>query len=97
MRSTKTIDWEHTYPETYIVLNPVSAIAIYTRATCDLDAADIATYAEVAEHLFGQEIVYLETSGALRILLSSRRHRILCPRQLWSTVVASTTTTQHTR
>ncbi|WP_266081144.1 phosphoglycerol geranylgeranyltransferase [Haladaptatus caseinilyticus] len=65
VRSTDTIDWTHTFPEAYIVLNPVSAVATYTQATCDLTAVDVAAYAEVAEQLLGQDIVYLESSGTL--------------------------------
>ncbi|WP_049972627.1 phosphoglycerol geranylgeranyltransferase [Haladaptatus cibarius] len=65
VRSTKIIDWEHTFPEAYIVLNPDSAVATYNQANCDLNAADVAAYAEIAEHLLGQDTVYLESSGTL--------------------------------
>lgn len=59
------IDWTRTWTEAYIVLNPDSTVAEYTGATCDLDADDVAAYAEIAEHLFGQRIVYVEYSGTL--------------------------------
>jgi len=49
--------------EAYIVLNPDSAVATLTEADCDLDADDVAAYAQVAERMFGQKIVYLEYSG----------------------------------
>ncbi|WP_255148649.1 phosphoglycerol geranylgeranyltransferase [Halorarius halobius] len=59
------IDWERTATEGYIVLNPDASVAEYTQADCDLDAEDVAAYAEVAEQMFGQEIVYVEYSGML--------------------------------
>ncbi|EFW91342.1 geranylgeranylglyceryl phosphate synthase-like protein [Haladaptatus paucihalophilus DX253] len=65
IRSSARIDWERTYTEAYIVLNPESAVATYTRANCDLDIADIAAYARLAEHVLNQDIVYLEFSGTL--------------------------------
>ena len=57
------IDWDRTFTEAYIVLNPDSSVADYTEADCALDAADVAAYAEVAERMFGQQIVYIEYSG----------------------------------
>jgi phosphoglycerol geranylgeranyltransferase len=59
------VDWDCTYTEAYIVLNPDSSVAGYTEANCDLDRDDVAAYASVAERLFGQEIVYVEYSGTL--------------------------------
>ncbi len=59
------IDWAKTFTEGYIVLNPDSSVAEYTQANCDLDADEVAAYAEVAEQMFGQEIVYIEYSGML--------------------------------
>jgi len=59
------IDWSRTWTEAYVVLNPDSAVAEYTGANCGLDPADVAAYAEVAEQLFGQQIVYIEYSGML--------------------------------
>ena len=59
------IDWAHTYTEAYIVLNPDSSVADYTQADCDLGADDVAAYAEIAEQMLGQEIVYVEYSGML--------------------------------
>ena len=59
------IDWSCTFTEAYIVLNPESAAAIYTQANCDLDVEDVAAYAEMAERMLGQEIVYVEYSGRL--------------------------------
>jgi phosphoglycerol geranylgeranyltransferase len=59
------IDWTRTFTEAYIVLNPDSSVAEYTDADCDLDPGDVAAYAEVAEKMFGQEILYVEYSGTL--------------------------------
>ncbi|MFB6143384.1 MAG: phosphoglycerol geranylgeranyltransferase [Halorientalis sp.] len=59
------IDWSRTFTEGYVVLNPDSSVAEYTGADCDLDADDVAAYAEVAEQMFGQDIVYVEYSGTL--------------------------------
>ena len=57
------IDWESTFTEAYIVLNPDSSVATYTDADCDIDAEEVAAYAEIAERMFGQRIVYIEYSG----------------------------------
>ncbi|MFH5800838.1 phosphoglycerol geranylgeranyltransferase [Haladaptatus sp. CMAA 1911] len=59
------LEWEAVHPEANIVLNPASAVATYTRADCDLDVDDVIAYAELAEQILGQQIVYLEYSGAL--------------------------------
>ncbi|MFC4407167.1 phosphoglycerol geranylgeranyltransferase [Haloarchaeobius iranensis] len=59
------LDWDRTTTEAYIVLNPEASVAEYTEADCDLSADDVAAYAEVAEKMFGQEIVYVEYSGML--------------------------------
>ncbi len=59
------IDWSRTWTEGYVVMNPEASVASYTQADCDLGADDVAAYAEVAEHLLGQEIVYVEYSGTL--------------------------------
>ncbi|MFC6731910.1 MULTISPECIES: phosphoglycerol geranylgeranyltransferase [unclassified Haladaptatus] len=65
VRMDDGIDWEMTTTEAYIVLNPDSTVAEYTQANCDLEPEDVAAYAEVAEQMFGQEIVYIEYSGTL--------------------------------
>jgi phosphoglycerol geranylgeranyltransferase len=57
------IDWSRTFSEGYIVLNPDSSVAEYTSADCDLTPEEVEAYAEVAEHQFGQPIVYVEYSG----------------------------------
>ena len=57
------LDWERTTTEAYVVMNPDAAVAEYTDADCDLSPEDVASYARVAEKLFGQEIVYVEYSG----------------------------------
>ena len=57
------VEWDRTFTEAYIVLNPDSSVAEYTDADCDLDAEDVAAYATVAERMFGQPIVYVEYSG----------------------------------
>jgi phosphoglycerol geranylgeranyltransferase len=59
------IDWDRTFTEAYIVLNPDSSVAEYTEADCELSAEEVAAYAEVAEQMFGQEIIYIEYSGML--------------------------------
>jgi phosphoglycerol geranylgeranyltransferase len=63
VRITDGLDWDRTHTEAYIVLNPESAVAEYTEADCDLAADDVAAYAETAEMMFGQDIVYIEYSG----------------------------------
>lgn len=57
------IDWDRTFTEAYIVLNPEASVAQLTEANCEQTAEDVAAYAEVAERLFGQPIVYIEYSG----------------------------------
>jgi phosphoglycerol geranylgeranyltransferase len=59
------IDWDRTTTEAYVVLNPEASAAQLTEADCDLDAEDVAAYAEVAERALGQRIVYVEYSGML--------------------------------
>jgi phosphoglycerol geranylgeranyltransferase len=65
VRLDDDIDWARTYTEAYIVLNPESAAAVYTEAECDLGADEVAAYAEVAEQMLGQGVVYVEYSGTL--------------------------------
>ncbi|MFC7044883.1 phosphoglycerol geranylgeranyltransferase [Halobacteriaceae archaeon GCM10025711] len=57
------VDWSRTHTEAYIVLNPDSSVAEYTEADCDQSAEDVAAFAEMAEHVLGQDIVYVEYSG----------------------------------
>ena len=59
------VDWERTTTEAYIVLNPEASVARLTDADCDQTPADVAAYAEMAERMLGQEIVYAEYSGTL--------------------------------
>jgi len=63
VRIDDDIDWDRTFTEGYIVLNPDSAAAKLTQSDCDLDPSDVAAYAEVGERMLGQEIVYAEYSG----------------------------------
>ena len=63
VRIDDDIDWDRTFTEGYIVLNPDSAAATLTQSNCDLDARDVAAYAEVGEQMLGQEIIYTEYSG----------------------------------
>lgn len=65
VKEDRHIDWGRTFTEAYIVLNPDSSVASYTEADCTLEAADVAAYAEVAEQMFGQQIIYIEYSGML--------------------------------
>lgn len=57
------IDWDRTFTEAYVVMNPDSDVARYTEADCELDADDVEAYARVAEQLFDQDIFYVEYSG----------------------------------
>jgi phosphoglycerol geranylgeranyltransferase len=57
------IDWDRTFTEAYVIMNPEASVAEYTEADCDLEADDVAAYAEVAEQMLGQDIVYIEYSG----------------------------------
>ncbi|NHN47531.1 putative phosphoglycerol geranylgeranyltransferase [Halostella sp. JP-L12] len=59
------VDWGRTTTEAYIILNSEASAAQLTQADCDQSAEDVAAYAEVAEQMFGQEIVYVEYSGTL--------------------------------
>jgi phosphoglycerol geranylgeranyltransferase len=63
VRIENGLDWSKTHTEAYIVLNPESSVARYTEADCDQSPDDVASYAAVAERMFGQEIVYVEYSG----------------------------------
>ncbi|MFC5970698.1 phosphoglycerol geranylgeranyltransferase [Halomarina salina] len=65
VRMDPNIDWDCTHTEAYIVLNEDASVAEYTQADCDLGPDDVAAYAEVAEQMFGQDIVYVEYSGTL--------------------------------
>ncbi|ELZ02452.1 phosphoglycerol geranylgeranyltransferase [Natrialba asiatica] len=65
VRLDNGLDWDRTTTEAYIVMNPEADVATYTEADCDLSAEDVGAYAEVAERMFGQEIVYVEYSGML--------------------------------
>lgn len=56
--------WEIVAAEGYIILNEDSTAARITRARTGLDAADVAAYARMAEHLFHLPILYIEYSGA---------------------------------
>ncbi|MFC7166836.1 phosphoglycerol geranylgeranyltransferase [Halospeciosus flavus] len=57
------IAWERTATEAYIVLNEDASVAELTDADTEQTAEDVASYAKVAERLFGQDIVYIEYSG----------------------------------
>ncbi|WP_410765499.1 phosphoglycerol geranylgeranyltransferase [Haloferax sp. DFSO60] len=57
------LDWDRTHTEAYIVMNPDSSVAEYTDADTDQSAEDVASFARVAEKMFGQKIIYLEYSG----------------------------------
>lgn len=57
------VDWDRTFTEAYIVLNPDASVAELTEADCEQSPEDVAAYAEVAERMLGQQIVYVEYSG----------------------------------
>ena len=57
------LEWDRTFMEAYIVMNPEADVATLTEADCDLGTDDVAAYARIAEQMFGQEIVYVEYSG----------------------------------
>ncbi|WP_138005102.1 phosphoglycerol geranylgeranyltransferase [Halalkalirubrum salinum] len=63
VRIENGLDWDRTTTEAYIVMNPDASVAEYTEADCDQSPEDVASYARVAEKMFGQEIVYIEYSG----------------------------------
>ncbi|MFP8888927.1 phosphoglycerol geranylgeranyltransferase [Natrialbaceae archaeon A-CW2] len=63
VRLEGSLEWDRTYMEAYIVMNPEADVATLTEADCDLGADDVASYATIAEKMFGQEIVYVEYSG----------------------------------
>ncbi len=65
VRIEGSLDWERTTTEAYIVMNPEADVATYTEADCDLSPDDVASYAKIAERMFGQEIIYVEYSGTL--------------------------------
>ncbi len=57
------VDWDRTFTEAYIVLNPDASVAELTEADCEQSPEDVAAYAEVAERMLGQQIVFVEYSG----------------------------------
>ena len=57
------VDWSKTHTEGYIILNPDASVAEYADANCDQTAEDVAAYAELAEKMLGQQIIYIECSG----------------------------------
>ena len=57
------LDWDRTTTEAYIVLNPDASVAELTEADTQQAADDVASFAAVAERMFGQEIIYIEYSG----------------------------------
>ncbi|WP_135851946.1 phosphoglycerol geranylgeranyltransferase [Halorussus salinus] len=57
------VEWERTTTEAYIIMNPDASVAQLTEADCNQSPEEVAAYAEVAEEMFGQEIVYVEYSG----------------------------------
>ncbi|WP_435179994.1 phosphoglycerol geranylgeranyltransferase [Halorussus sp. AFM4] len=57
------VDWDRTTTEAYIIMNPEASVAELTDADCDQTPEDVAAYAEVAEQMYGQEIIYVEYSG----------------------------------
>ena len=59
----EAIPWDQIFTEAYIILNEDSSVASYTEAETDIDTADVAAYARIAEAFFGQSIIYIEYSG----------------------------------
>ncbi|EFW91944.1 geranylgeranylglyceryl phosphate synthase-like protein [Haladaptatus paucihalophilus DX253] len=57
------VDWSETHTEGYIILNPEASVAEYADADCDQTPEDVAAYAELAEKMLGQQIIYIECSG----------------------------------
>ncbi len=56
-------NWDQIIPEAYIVLNPLSAVALVTRAQTGLSPKDAAAYGELADRFFHFPVVYIEYSG----------------------------------
>jgi phosphoglycerol geranylgeranyltransferase len=65
VRTDGELNWDRTTTEAYIVLNPDATAATLTEADCELSAEDVTAYAQIAEQLYGQEIIYIEYSGML--------------------------------
>ncbi len=63
VRIENGLDWDRTHTEAYIVLNPDASVAELTTADTEQTADDVASFAMVAERMFGQDIVYIEYSG----------------------------------
>ncbi|WP_319540782.1 phosphoglycerol geranylgeranyltransferase [uncultured Methanospirillum sp.] len=57
------VQWDRVIQEAYIVLNPDSSVARVTGSDCSLGPAEVAAYAEVADHYFQFPVVYIEYSG----------------------------------
>ncbi|NEU57676.1 phosphoglycerol geranylgeranyltransferase [Halorussus sp. MSC15.2] len=60
---TSDVNWDRTTTEAYVIMNPDASVAELTDADCDQSPEDVAAYAEVAEQMYGQEIIYVEYSG----------------------------------
>jgi phosphoglycerol geranylgeranyltransferase len=60
---SKFNDWDRVFPEAYIVLNPDSSVARYSKSNCNLTKDQVVSYAKVAQNYFKLPIVYLEYSG----------------------------------
>ena len=57
------IPWTDVMSEAYVVLNPQSHVAELTGSRTDLRPEDVTAYAELAEHLLGLSLFYVEYSG----------------------------------
>ncbi|MFD2615589.1 heptaprenylglyceryl phosphate synthase [Paenibacillus gansuensis] len=55
--------WDEMAAQGYVVLNPDSTVGKLTGAQTNLDAKDVAAYAQMAEHLFRMPVFYVEYSG----------------------------------
>ncbi|CAJ35989.1 phosphoglycerol geranylgeranyltransferase [Methanocella arvoryzae] len=63
LRDHPVSSWDNIVPEAYLVLNPLSAVAIVTRAQTGISPQDAAAYGRLADRLFKFPIMYLEYSG----------------------------------
>lgn len=69
------IPWSVIVPEGYVILNKQSKVAERTGANVDLDADDLAAYAEMADHLLSLPVLYLEYSGRFGDMALVKRTR----------------------
>ncbi|MGZ1802757.1 heptaprenylglyceryl phosphate synthase [Staphylococcus argenteus] len=58
-----SIDFEEVVFEGYVVCNPESKVAKYTKANTNLSTEDIEAYAQMANYMYRLPVMYIEYSG----------------------------------